>query len=155
MKLKYIFLLLLFSIGLTVAAQRGGDDRRPHRKFDIEKVKKEKEAFLIKKMELTDEEAKVFIPIESEYMDKKFALNREIRHQIRDLRRKKNKTEEDYKKINDLTLEVEEKNAALKKEYYDKFEEILPAQKVVKYRTADQEFMTQLLKSHKEKRAKE
>ena len=148
MKLKYIFLLLLFSIGLTATAQQD-DGGRHHRKFDIVKVKKEKEAFLIKKMELTNEEAKAFIPLESEYMDKKFALNREIRHQIRDLKRKKNKTEEDYKKINDLTLEVEEKNAALKKEYYDKFEEILPAQKVVKYRNADQEFMNQLLETHK------
>lgn len=154
MKLKYIFLLLLFSLGLTVAAQQE-DGGRYHRKFDIAKVKKEKEAFLIKKMELTAEEAKVFIPVESEYMDKKFALNREIRHQIRDLKRKKNKTEEDYKKINDLTLEIEEKNAALKKEYYDKFEEILPAQKVVKYRSADQEFMTQLLKEHKSDQTKE
>lgn len=153
MKLKYIFLLLIFSLGLTATAQQE-DSGRHHRKFDIAKVKKEKEAFLIKKMELTDEEAKVFIPMESEYMDKKFALNREIRHQIRDLRRKKNKTEEDYKKINDLTLEIEEKSAALKKEYYDKFEEILPAQKVVKYRSADQEFMTQLLESHKIRKGK-
>lgn len=137
----------MFTFTFSANAQKG-------RKFDLEAIKKEKAEFLKKEMNLTEAEAKVFLPLESEFMSKKFELNRDARKETRELRRKEKKTDADYKRITQLNLESDQRATQLQTEYYNKFGKILSAEKVEKYRIADKAFNENLLKEHKEKRSR-
>jgi len=50
-------------------------------------------------------------------------------------------------------MENQEKEVVLKKNYYEKFKAILPAQKLVKLEEAEMEFNKEVLKKFKERRA--
>lgn len=150
MKLKIIFAItILFCTISMVANAQDGNNRGG---FDIEKIKREKATFLIKELNLSDAEAKAFLPVESEFMQKKIQINRDTRDKTRELRKKESKTDADYKKITEINLDAEAKEASLTKEYYQKFSTILSAEKVEKYRRADQKYMQMLLERRKQKR---
>jgi len=134
----------MFSFSLAINAQRG-------KGFDIEAIKKEKAEFLKKEMNLTDAEIKTFLPLEAEFMTKKFEVNRDARKETRELKRKEKKTDADYKRITQLNLESEQRSTQLQVEYYKKFSQVLSAEKVERYRSADQKFNEKLLKEHQQK----
>jgi Spy/CpxP family protein refolding chaperone len=143
MKAKNILLLLLvFCFSFSINAQGG------RRGFDIEAIRKEKAEFLKKELDLTDAEVKAFLPLEREFMQKKFAVNREARRETRELKKKENKTDADYKRITQLNLESEQRVTQLQVEYYKKFSQVLSSEKVERYRIADQKFNEKLLKDH-------
>lgn len=149
MKSKNILILaLLMSLFMTMAVQ--AQDNRQKRHFDVEALKREKSEFLIKELNLTDAESKAFLPLESELMEKKFEIYRNARMQTRELRRKKDKTDADYKKITQVNLEAERKESELQIEYFKKFSKVLPAEKIEKYRAADLKFKEAALKRHRE-----
>lgn len=150
MKLKNILLLLTLFASLCVCAQGGPGKPNKGKGFDVEAFKKEKMNFLTKEMSLSEEEAKAFLPLEAEYTDKKFQINREARRETRELRQKDNKTDADYKKITAVNLEANKKEAELEIEYFKKFGKVLSAEKVEKYRAADLKFKEEMLKRHKE-----
>lgn len=139
---KYLILVILSFVILSLNAQR----RMTNSGFDIDEIKKEKANFLKKELNLTEAEAKAFIPLESEFMTKKFAVNREARRETRALEKKETKTEADYKRITQLNLESEQKEAQLSIEYYKKFSEVLSAEKIERYRSADLKFKEIMLK---------
>ncbi|MBB4036236.1 hypothetical protein GGR21_002137 [Dysgonomonas hofstadii] len=148
MKSKNILILTLlisFVFSVTVGAQD-----KPKRSFDVEALKKEKAEFLKKELNLTDAEAKAFLPLESELTEKKFEIYRDARIKTRELRRKKDKTDADFQKITQANLEAERKELDLQVEYYKKFNNVLPAEKVEKYRAADIKFKEAALKRHRE-----
>lgn len=147
MKAKNILLLfLVFCFSFSINAQNG------KRGFDIEAIKKEKAEFLKKELDLTDTEVKAFLPLEAEFTQKKFTINRVARKETRELRRKENKTDADYKRITQLNLESEQRATQLQVEYYKKFSQVLSAEKVERYRIADQKFNEKLLKDHQQRR---
>ncbi|GAB6120818.1 hypothetical protein [Dysgonomonas termitidis] len=149
MKFKSILILLIIIVSTTHSINGQGLKRSG---FDIETIKKEKAAFLIKELNLTDAEAKAFIPLESEFMSRKFEVNRDARRETRVLKEKPNKTEEDYQRITKLNLESEKREAELQIEYYKKFGEVLSAQKVEKYRAVDMKFKEYMLQKIEERR---
>ena len=148
MKLKSILVvLLLFSFTFSAMAQ----NKRKYDRSDIEAFMKKKSEYLKKELNLTDAEAKSFLPLEIEFSMKKYEVNRDARRETRQLKRKQNKTDADYKRITQLNLESEQRSSQLQLEYYKKFAEILSAEKIEKYRTADLKFKEDALKRHREK----
>lgn len=135
---------MFFALITTVNAQKpkaGG--------FDVDKIRREKAEFLKKELSLTDAEAKSFLPMEAEFTSKRFQLNRAARQQTRELRKKDNKSDADFKRITEINLDAETKEAALQKQYYEKFATILSAEKIERYRRADIKFMEMLLQRRK------
>lgn len=143
MKLKYLYISILFFfvIIISVCGQAPAPTHPKH--FDINKFKKEKADFIIKELNLSDIETKTFIPLINELMDKRFEVNRMYRHDVKILRSKKDKTNSDYSKIIEEGFKSREKQLELEKEYYQKFLNVISPQKIYEYQKAENKFMRQ------------
>ncbi|PXV63860.1 hypothetical protein CLV62_112109 [Dysgonomonas alginatilytica] len=143
MQHKNILLLLVLSIFsyFPLSAQEHSHSGN----FDIDAFKKKRAEFIIEKVNLTDAEAKAFIPLANELLDKRFELNRAIRKESRELRKKSNKTNADYERLLEASSTVKIKEAQLEQEYLQKFKKVLSAEKIYKYKQADAEYMKELV----------
>ncbi len=146
MKHKNTLLLVVLSIisYFPLAAQEQ-ESEQLRKKFDVEGFKKKKADFIIDKIDLTDADAKAFIPLSNELMDKRFELNRAIRRDTRELRKKANKTETDYLNLLDASSVAKIKEAQLEQEYLQKFKKVLSAEKIYKYKQAEAEYMKDMV----------
>jgi hypothetical protein len=134
--------LLTFS-QLAVAQHKDPEDPSQERKpFDREAFMTKRNAYIIEKMGLTEEESKTFIPLENELMDKKFELGRECHKLERELRKKEKeeRSEGEYNKLLKCKEEVKEKRDRVDKEYLEKFKKVLTAEQIIKYQAADKSF---------------
>ena len=132
-------LVLLFS--MQSVAYGSGDKRfQDGRAFDREAFFAKRNAFLAAKIGLTTEESAVFIPLENELLRKKFEIWRVCRRIEHDLSDKKNKSEDDFKKLLKCKEEEKDKTDKLDKEYHEKFKKYLSAEKMLKYLKAEREF---------------
>lgn len=108
--------------------------------FDRKAFEAKLNAYIIAEVELTPEEAGKFIPLVEEFRQKKFELGFEMRRFQRELRSKKNVSDEELTKVIDLSLDVKAKEISLEKEYYEKFKAILSPRKILKYQQAELSF---------------
>lgn len=139
-KANIILLFLGLSIFFVDAQNRG-------RSFDLEKFKEERAQYFIREIGLTPTEAKIFIPLCNELMEKKFQINRSVRSDVNEIRQQDRLTDRDYIKITDDAVEVKLKEALLEKEYHQKFKKILPPEKLYKYQIAELKFMRRVVRN--------
>lgn len=157
---KTLSLILLFCFTMLSANSFAQDDKQNERRRErFEKFKAEREAFITQAMELTSDEAKAFWPLCDELQMKKFELNKTLRTEMRKWReaRKEGKSlsEQECKKLVELSAETKLKEAQLEKEYIAKFLGVIPAEKVLKYQRAEQEFAKKMSENrHKNRREK-
>jgi hypothetical protein len=149
---KQISLLVLFCLLFTANLFAQDDSRRQER---FEKFKAEREAYITKELQLTEDEAKAFWPLCDELQMKKFEASKEVRELMRKERQArrdgKKLSEAEYKKIVQLNADTKLKEAQLDKEYMNKFLEVIPAEKAYRYQRAEQDFA----RKSSEKRNKE
>lgn len=119
-----------------------------HKKFDKESFIKDRADFFTKELNLTNEEAKNFIPMLNEFMEKKFEINRDARKARIKIR--ESKADATYKAASDAFLDAKIKEAQLQKEYYLKFEKVLPIQKVFKLSRVETNFMQKVIQEHRQ-----
>jgi hypothetical protein len=137
MKKLNIFLIIisvLFSFSMQLLAQNGG------RRFDRDDFFSKRNAYIAAAIELTTEEAAVFFPMDNDLIHKKFELGRECRKIERELREKKDKTDDECNKLLRCKEDVKEKSSKLDREYQEKFKKVLSAEKMLKYERADRDF---------------
>lgn len=139
-----IFALLSINIVSSQAQNRQGQSQK---RFDKETFIKDRTAFFSKELALTNEEVKNFIPLFNEFMEKKFAINRDARKTRMKIR--ESKTEATYKAASDAFLDAKVKEAQLQKEYYLKFEKVLPIQKVYKLSRVETKFMQKVIQEYR------
>ena len=129
------------------AQQKPSEEERRAR---LEKINAEREEFISKAMNLTDEEKKVFWPLCNELQMKKFELNRNLREEMRKINRtrrdKQPVSEVEYKKILELGSQVKVQEAKLEQEYLAKFLQVIPAEKVFLYRQSEQNFGERMIR---------
>ena len=111
-----------------------------------ELIEAQKVAYITQKLELTSAEAQAFWPVYNEYGSKKETIlnaNRENRKKVKDL---ETLTDKEAQAILVAQFATDEKLLSLKKEYFAKFEKVLPVKKVVKLEMAERDFKKVLLK---------
>lgn len=139
-KIISIVVFCLIGANTVLLAQRNDQQK----KEDFEKFKEERVAYITKEMALTEDESKAFWPLSNELQEKKFEVNkplRELRRKFRQTRTDgKTISEEDYKKMVELSSSVKIKEAQLEEEYLKKFLTVISAEKVHKYQHAEHEF---------------
>jgi len=147
-KLIFAFLLCFLGTNMFIFAQDQHQNREK-RRAEFEKFKEKRVEFITQKMELNTEEAKLFWPLCNELQEKKFELNRQFKKALRELNKAKKEgktpTEEDYKKIVNLSIETKVKEAQLEKEYTNKFLAVISAEKIFLYQEAEQQFARKML----------
>ncbi len=108
--------------------------------MDRGSIQAKKNAFITAELGLTPEEAAEFIPLSQELEARKFEMNQRCKKLSRELKHKRNISNDDYDKVIKLCLDINIQEAQLEKEYYDKFREILSPEKLYKYRSAELKF---------------
>lgn len=111
--------------------------------------------FLVKKTQMTKEEADAFFPLYDELGDKKFKLHIEVGEKMKKVWDESKATEQDYNAVLDAKEDVLQKEAALDKEYSQKFRKILPAKKMFRLRMAEDEFSREWMKHPDKNRDKD
>jgi hypothetical protein len=123
------------------------------RKHDHQKIKSLKIAFITEKLDLSSEEAQVFWPIYNEYQEKRDALRKKERTQIKGkIKDAGELSEKEAKDLLDKYISFEDDEEALDKEYLLKFNEAISAKKTLLLLRSEEEFKRQLIRQYRHKR---
>lgn len=155
--MKRTITLIILSIAslmaVTVVAQQPrAKEGKHHARW--EDFRQAEHAFYTEKLELTAEQAESFFKLYDEMEKRKFEMSRDIRHEMRALAKKGDAvTDAEYKAVADKAATIAEKEAAIEKEYYAKFCEILTPRQQFLYHRCEIDFRKSLIK--KKTRTKE
>lgn len=149
MKQTATLLILSFAalFASTAVAQHHGAKKDERRQARWEEFRQAKHAFYTEKLELTAEQAEAFFKLYDEMEQRKFELSREMRQEMRSLSKKGEAvTDAEYKAVADKAAALPEKEAAIEKEYYAKFCEILSPRQQYLYHRCEIDFQKSLIK---------
>ncbi len=148
MKNKIFLSILGLCIMSIIHAQDPREDKMQNRERMREKIEAQRIAYITSKLDLNADESVKFWPVYNEYTKKRM----ELRKSRRDLRDQEEMNEQDSKKYVEQQIEIQEKDLALKKIYYEKFGNILSSQKLAKLEEAEKELTQEIIKNLKERR---
>lgn len=126
-------------------------------KEEMEKIQSLRIAFLSQQMELSPEQAQLFWPIFNEYDDEIRKIGRSHRGIMRALEDEELNEKETTEQII-KSFELEEAELKIKRSYFERFNEVLPAQQLAKLFASEQAFRRKMLKelhTRKMRRSKE
>jgi len=151
------FTLLVLSLMCTpfFYAQEDIEEELEQKGEKHEKIEQMKIAFLSSKLELTSAEAEKFWPVYNELSKKVKELKKDKRALGKEMKEKQTTMkEEEIKKKTLEIFDIENKEIALKREYYEKFCSSIGARKASKLIYLENEFRRELLKKLKEEKGK-
>jgi hypothetical protein len=133
--------LLLISATWLVTLQAQNDEQ-------IERFKKEREAYYNEKLELTDQEIKTFWPIYNDFHNRRMKLAEDERNTFTYAQNNAgNLSDQEINNNLRKIRELKEQQIQLENQYYqDKFPEALPPKKVLKLYAVEWEFRRHLLR---------
>lgn len=128
--------VLFLLIGWTTASAQNQKDR-------FQQIKAHKVAYLTEKMDLSVSEAEKFWPLYNEYEKSQQNIRSETRDQV------KNPTNEEARSILFSSLEKDEKNIRLKREFYEAAAQVVSYQKLYLMEQGEREFRIKILERYK------
>ena len=144
---KTILIIILVIVSSVQAFTQG----KGHHKFDYDKFKAEKIAFITEAIELTPEEAQKFWPVYNEFEKKKWELiksRHELENKLQEELKEMSKAE--YVKLSEELAGFPIIDGKLNMEYNAKFLEILSPKKVVQLYIAEVNFRGKLLRKYRD-----
>ena len=133
--------------GTSLKAMRAAS--REVGRYRLEIFKAHKRDYLRERAELSDKEAAEFFPIYEELQTKMFRVQDDASRAIKRLMRSKEPVSEtEYRAAVEKKIEAEMQEALLQKEYFEKFLQILPAQKIVKIFDSEARFSQEMMRNH-------
>src|SRR5688572_29904966 len=138
---------LLIVLGLFLAVQATAQPRERH----ADKIKEARIEFMKKKLALTPEEEKTFIPLYTEMLDEMDSLRRSYKDDI-DLKDVDLTfmTDKECEKLIENVQEFRTKELEITKRYTEEFKKILPVKKVAMIYKAEFEFRRELVERLRE-----
>jgi Spy/CpxP family protein refolding chaperone len=134
--------ILILMVGFLMLATQTTFAQPGHIKDRIQDARKE---YVIKRLDLTQEQQKKFVPLYEDYTSKQH----EIQKQIRFLRLETGSLALSDAEMNadiDKMIELKQKELDLEKEYIGKFRQILNVKQVVEMYKAERDFVRVVLK---------
>ena len=133
--------------GTSLKAMRAAS--REVGRYRLEIFKAHKRDYLRERAELSDKEAAEFFPIYEELQTKMFRVQDDASRAIKRLMRSKEPVSEtEYRAAVEKKIEAEMQEALLQKEYFEKFLQILPAQKIVNIFDSEARFSQEMMRNH-------
>jgi hypothetical protein len=146
MKTNLLFITWIICMLACSLPASGQEAKKDQRKMDRQAFQAKRNAYITAEIGLTADEAAEFIPLDNELKQKLFEAGRECRKLTRESLEKENVPDATYLKLIDCNLDSRIKALQLEKEYYEKFKQILPPQKLYKYQHADMKFMKEFMR---------
>ena len=138
---KIIIILFFASSGLIAQPDR------------FEKIRTLKTAYITQELSLTPSEAEKFWPVYNEYDSKRTKLRlsegREVASKLRDVT--EDLTDEEANILIDRWLQIESESLLLQQELISNLRKVLPPNKIIQLRKAENDFKRRLLKRYKGK----
>ncbi|MBP8725688.1 MAG: hypothetical protein KBF37_00405 [Saprospiraceae bacterium] len=144
----------LIALTTCIAAGLAQDDAPgppPERERALEKMESMRVAFMTNELDLNSEESARFWPLYNEYSKKRMELRKDLLLSKRENRREK-LSEEESERLVEEQLALQQQELELKKNYYDRFRAILPAQKLARLEPSEKAFNQEVLKRLRERR---
>jgi len=142
MKTIKLTLIALLTFGFSAGFSQS-EEKIAKRKAKIATI-------LVKRLELTEEEQKNFLPIYEQYVVERKTLRKNFRIVDKKGKKLSESSDEDIEKIILNSFEFKQKQLDIKKTYHLKFKQVLPIKKIAKlYR-----FENRMLNKMKKKRKK-
>lgn len=140
---KYILLIFTMMVCAVGFAQK---QDRAKMMDDIQKFKID---FLAQEMSLTEKEKAEFAPLYKEYDDELRNSGNEAFKFERELKKKTDATDADYKKLSELKKKSKENFDAITKKYDEKFEKILSAKQIYTMHQGEEKFFEKMKEMRK------
>ena len=138
--MKYLLIIIGLLSGTTLWAQNNKLSEEKRDEFEAQKA-----AFSTQALDLTPQEAVSFWPLYNEMFKKIREKDMEMRKKAKVMRETKNLTEADARKYVEGSLAAEQQMLDIKKQYYQKLLEVIPAKKIAKLDWVERKFHRQLL----------
>lgn len=143
--MKHLILLLIAIVSLNVSHSQNDKMR--------ERIKAQKIAFITAQLELSTEEAQAFWPVFNAYeADMESIKNKQLRPVRKAMRNSESLSEEEAVELLDKMIAAETELHKLRLDLISDLKEILPPQKILKLKAADDEFNKKLFERLKEMR---
>ncbi len=144
---KYLLLLLISFLTIPFA---GAQDKKDKAKM-MEELQQFKLDYLAKEMQLSEKEKSEFVPVYKEYDKERRQAGSEAWKFERELKKKNDASEADYKKLSELQQKARAKDNEIVKKYDAKFESILSAKQIYTMHQGEEKFfekMKEMRKKH-------
>ncbi len=133
---------ILFLFAQTVFAQGGpGQRQMRHEQMEARRV-----AFITRELSLTPAEAQDFWPVYNEYHEKRKAMMFRHQQQKQQIDNLDELSKEELLRIADAEILNMEEMTALRREYHEKFKDVLPLKKVIELYETERNFNRFLLR---------
>lgn len=130
-----LFALMIPAVTLSLKAQNQNN------RMNIEEFEKRKVEFVTKEAGLTKSEADKYFPLNNDLTKKKFELRKNHRDKIEKIKDSGKISDAEYKKLLEDDVEVKLQEAALDKEFANKFGAVLSPEKLYKAQQAEKNFL--------------
>lgn len=137
---------LLMAVSLFAQPQ-GGRPSEEQRKKEFERIQAEKIAFITQELDLTPEEAQVFWPVYNQCWKELLAANKKKMDAFGEFRGDKAEGLSDAeleKKLN-AYIQANKASSQVMADWYPKFKQVLPLQKVAKLYQAEEAFQQRMI----------
>ncbi len=155
---KQLFFIILFSIisifqCQTAQANNNGKPQQTDNKW-LNEVRNYKHSFLIKELDMTDEQSKEFIPIYTEMENKIYQANREARKLEQEISATSlHVSDEEYERVATILSQVKTKEAEIEQEYFQRYSKILTKKQLFLLKRAENRFAIDMLNHNKRSKA--
>lgn len=143
---KYLLFLLLAMLNIPYIAAQDKDKAKM-----MEDLQQFKIDYLAKEMQLSEKEKSEFTPLYKEFDKERREAGSEAWKFDREVKKKKDASESDYKKLSELQQKAREKDNEIVKKYDGKFEKFLSAKQIYTMHQGEEKFfekMKEMRKKH-------
>ena len=143
---KYLVFLLLAILTIPYIEAQNKDKAKM-----MEELQQFKIDYLAKEMQLSEKERNEFAPLYKEYDNERKKAGAEAWKFDRELKKKKDASETDYKRLSELQQKAREKDNEIVKNYDCKFEKFLSAKQIYTMHQGEERFfekMKEMRKKH-------
>ncbi|MDE6684033.1 MAG: Spy/CpxP family protein refolding chaperone [Duncaniella sp.] len=149
-KLVFILVTLMF-LPVAMSAQKPSDRDR---KAWMKEMQQYKNEFMVRKLDLTEEQKTKFLPVYNRMECEVRAVNDQTMKMEHAIKKNKEATDLEYEKLAEAQFEQKAREAKIELKYLKEFKTILTPRQLIKLKKAERDFSRELMKKHQERAAK-